>query len=293
MDTKGRRKLAKTTKITTPSELETPTYLMNFPFTVDNSYRNNILMKPDHAPYDYDKAFSQWLDLYQTIVDEGGLVYILPSEKDLQDLPYVANIGCYLPHIKEPTVLMSNFYSPPRMGEENIGVRFFDSMRYKTRMCPSYWEGEADLKWLHDNVYASPYGLRTEKAAHDWFRHEFDMQIIPIKMNDERLYHLDCVLFPLDNQRTVAATYVMDDEDIKNLEKVTEIIDIPKEYIYNGWTNCLRMGNKIFHAWDHSNIDIEDFYAKLGYLTVPVKLDEFDKSGADLSCLIMHLNYKR
>lgn len=291
MDTKGRRKLAK--KIITPSELNLPAYLMNFPFTVDNKYRNNVLMKPDHQPYDYDRAFSQWMSLYNAIVDEGGLVYILPSEREFQDLPYVANIGCYLPHIKDPTVLVSNFYSPPRIGEEILGVRFFQSMRYNARMCPTYWEGEADLKWLHNNVYAAPYGIRTEKASHDWFRYEFDMEVVSIKMNDEKLYHLDCMLFPLDDNRTVVATSIMDKEDIKNLEKVTEIIDIPKEYIYNGWTNSVRIGNKIFHAWDHSNKEIDKFYGNLGFYTVPILLDEFDKSGADLSCLIMHLNYIR
>ena len=102
-----------------------------------------------------------------------------------------------------------------------------------------------------------------------------------------------CKKYTVYNKQLRPVTIDILIEDIKNLEKVTEVIDIPKEYIYNGWTNCIRIGNKIFHAWDHSNNDIEDFYAKLGYLTIPVKLDEFDKSGADLSCLVMHLNYMR
>ena len=104
------------------------------------------------------------------------------------------------------------------------------------------------------------------------------MEVISIKMNDEKLYHLDCVLFPLDDKRTVAATSVMDKEDIKALEKVTEVIDIPKEYIYNGWTNSIRIGDKVFHAWDHSNKEIDKFYGNLGFYTVPILLDEFDKS---------------
>lgn len=278
-------------KITTPSQLNTPSFLMNFPFTVDNKYHNNVLMKQYSESYNYDRAYSQWLDLYQNIVDEGGLVYILPSEKEFQDLPYVANIGCYLPHLNENTILISNYYSPPRMGEELIAIKFFDMMRYSMRLCPYYWEGEADLKWLNNNVYAAAHGLRTEKKTHDWLENNFNMKIIPIKMLDEKLYHLDCVMFPLSDEKTIVATSIIEKEDLKKLEEVTEILDIPEKFIYNGWTNCIRIGNKIFHAWDKSNTEIEKFYNKLGFQSLPILLSEFDKSGADLSCLIMHLNY--
>ena len=290
MATKGRRELAE--KIVTPSKLQYPTFLMNFPFTVSNEIRNNVLMK-DVEPYNYPRAFAQWLDLYGSIIDAGGLVYILPSERDFQDLPYVANMGCYLPHLEEDVVLVSNFYSPPRMGEEVIGVKFFDMMRYTTRMCPHYWEGEADLKWLHDNVYVAPHGIRTEKAAHAWMESNFFMKVIPLELTDNKLYHLDCVLFPLTNEKTVVATSVLQDEDLAVLEKETEILDIPKEFIYNGWTNAVRIGKTIFHASDSSNREIEHFYGKHGFDTRPIVLNEFDKSGADLSCLIMHFNYIR
>lgn len=277
------------TKIQTPSSLKIPAFVMNFPFTVDNKYPNNVLMNKNDV-YDKERAYKQFLNLYHEIAKE-SLVYILPSERDLQDLPYVANIGAYLPHL-EDTILMSNFYSPPRRGEEEIGQNFFYSMNYNTQYCPYYFEGEADLKWIKDNVYASSHGIRTELSSHYWMENRFNMKVVSIKLSDERLYHLDCVLFPL-GEKTVVATSVLDPDDIKHLEEYTEIVDIPPNRVYNGWTNCVRIGQKIYHASHEYDKEIERFYYNLGFETVSVELDEFDKSGADLSCLIMHLNYIR
>ena len=119
------------------------------------------------------------------------------------------------------------------------------------------------------------------------------MKVISLELTDDKLYHLDCVLFPLTNEKTIVTTSVLQKKDISSLEKETEILDIPKEYAYNGWTNAVRIGKTIFHASDTSNKEIERFYGKHDFETRPIVLDEFDKSGADLSCLIMHFNYNR
>lgn len=279
------------TYIRTPSSLSTPSFLMNFPFTVDNRDPNNVLMK-DSRPYNYHLAFDQFLQLYKTVAQE-SLVYILPSELDLQDLPYVANLGCYLPHLVKDTILLANFKSPPRVGEELIGYRFFKSMNYDVIKCPYFWEGEADLKYIRDNIYAAPHGIRTCIESHRWMEKTLGMKVISIKLTDPKLYHLDCVMFPINDEKAVVATSVLDTSCIKELEKYVEIVDVPEEYVYNGWTNVVRINDRILHASDISNHHIASFYSDLGFEAVDIDLSEFDKSGADLSCLLMHFNYTR
>ncbi len=286
----------------TPSSLETPSFLMNYPLTVDNKVKNNVLMNKNNKPYNYDKAFKQWEDLYRLIVAEGSVVYVLPSEyPPLQDLPFVANLGCYLPHLNPDTIIISNFKSQPRKGEDDVGIKFFKMNNYAVHQPPTFWEGEADLKWVKNDLFIGGYGIRTDQKSYDWMMNKFKMDVVTVKMNDERLYHFDCQFFPLSFDKALVSTSAFKPEDLKKIEKHMEIVEVPKEFKYEGWTNSLRLGNKIF--WDKSpnpsNPSINEasvkahdaLIEKLGYEPANVVLNEFAKSGGDLSCLCMHLNF--
>lgn len=266
---------------------------MNFPFTVDNRSPNNALMK-DNSPYDYDRAFRQWLTLYEEITDQ-ALVYLLPHDNtNLQDLPYVANLGAWIPN-SDNTILLANFKSRPRQPEELVGMKFFMSMGYWTLQPPYDWEGEADLKYVKGNTFISGYGIRSDLNAYHWMQDTLDMKIIPVKMTDEKLYHFDCVFFPITEEKALAATSVLSPEDVKLIEREVEIIDVPKKYIYDGWTNAVRLDKRVLvndPPTKESRDVFEDLMVDLGFDPVIVNLSEFDKSGADLSCLCLHLNFE-
>jgi N-dimethylarginine dimethylaminohydrolase len=280
----------------TPSSLETPSFLMNYPLTVDNKVINNALMKKDQGPYNYKSAFKQWEDLYRMIVTEGSVVYVLPSEyPPLQDLPFVANLGCYLPHLKPDTIIISNFKSQPRKGEDDVGIKFFKMNNYAIHQPSTHWEGEADLKWIKGNLYIGGYGIRTDEKSYSWMADKFNMNIITVKMEDPKLYHFDCQFFPITSDKALASTSAFKPQDLKKIEKYMEITEVPKEFKYDGWTNSLKLGNKILcgDIPNEKSIKAHDaIIEKMGYETVGINLDEFAKSGGDLSCLIMHLSYR-
>ena len=139
----------------TPSQLRISGYVMNFPFTLDTKEPNNIWMKEldeQGLKINRNKAYMQFLDLYNFIAGD-AVVYLIPSKGNYQDQVYTANVGSFLPHIKEvDNIILSNFTSPPRKGEEFVAKEFFDMMGYKNTLCPHKWEGEADLKYLRDNI---------------------------------------------------------------------------------------------------------------------------------------------
>src|SRR5262249_36901452 len=118
----------------------------------------------------FRRAASQFLELYRNIAAE-ALVYLLPTPRDgnLQDLIYTANLGIVLEHLPGcNTVVISNFTSPPRQGEAPVGIKFFEAMGYEVHVPPAKFEGEAELKHLHDNVYAGGYGIRSEAKTYEW-----------------------------------------------------------------------------------------------------------------------------
>ncbi len=284
--------LGSATHARTPAELAYPTILMNFPFTLDTAYANNPDMERNpNRQIDYEKAFRQFLTLYHYLAG-ASLVYLLPSEGDFQDQVYVANLGAFLPHIKDRSViLLSKYRSPPRIGEDIVGCKFFESMGYEVYQSPFYWEGEADLKFLRDNIYIAGYGIRTDLEAHRWMEENFDMKAISVEMHDGRLYHLDCSIFALSESKILVNTTSLTKEGLAALEQVAEIVAIPEQFKYDYLTNSKRIGNKLL---SDATGQVREFFTKMcldhNFEPVYFDLTEYWKSGADLSCMIMHLN---
>jgi N-dimethylarginine dimethylaminohydrolase len=293
----------------TPSQLQIPSYLLNFPFTLSTENPNNIWMqelKAEDLKINKDKAYRQFMDLYNFIAGS-SLAYMLPSQGNYQDQVYVANLGIYLPHIKDKNVvLLSNFTSEPRQGEELVGEQFFKMMGYETHITPHKWEGEADLKYLHGNTYIGGYGIRSEYETYEWMEEKFGMNIVKLEMVEDYLYHLDCSIFPLTKDKTMVCTSLYEAEELAELEKYTEIIDINEDDAFGGITNSVRMGNTILTASNISELSkkskdyvfeknkihsLEKICAAEGMEPVVFNLSEYMKSGALLSCCVFHLNY--
>ena len=293
----------------TPSQLPIPAFVMNFPFTLDTSNPNNVWMQEleeEALKVNKGVAYRQFLDLYQFVAGN-SLAYILPATGNFQDLVYVANLGIYLPHIKDSNnIIMAKFTSEPRQGEEKVGKPFFESMDYEVHMCPFKWEGEADLKYLYDNVYIGGYGIRSDIKAYEWMEEKFGMKIIKLEMVDEYLYHLDCSIFPLTKEKTLVCTELYNDDELAELSQHTTVIDIGIDDTLNGIANSVRLGNTILCASNISEMtradeNFEAEKAKINTLEricfneglepVFFNLSEYMKSGAMLSCMMMHLNY--
>lgn len=292
----------------TPSQLHLQSYVMNFPFSLSTSDPNNIWMQEltdDELQINRPKAYKQFMDLYNFMSGQ-SLVYLLPSEGNFQDQVYVANLGLQLPHIKDENhILLSNYTSDPRKGEELVGEKFFQQMGYKTHISPFKWEGEADIKHLYDNVYVGGYGIRSNIKTYEWMEENFDMNIIKVAMTDEYMYHLDCSIFPLNHDKTLVCTELYDPEEIKQIEQHTEIIDVDVDDALGGMTNSVRLGNMILCASNiaelkksdelyegekHKIESLEKICANEGMEPVIFNLSEYMKSGAMLSCMVMHLN---
>jgi N-dimethylarginine dimethylaminohydrolase len=285
-----------------------PAYLMNVPFSMETDEPNNAIMMnltAEERVVDRRKAMEQWLELYH-FLSSRGIVYLVPSKEGLQDQPYVANLGIVLPHVEENLAAISNFRTEVRRGETPVGVEFFRSMGFDTVIAPEFFEGEADLKYLRDNIYIGAHGMRTSMSALEWFRDAYGMRIIPLRMQDEYLFHLDCVVFPLTGEKVVLCTAVCDKRTVAEIESVAEIIDIDHDLARAGLTNAVRCGHYVLCD---SSVDKMDLPAEMyalerkkveglaricvgnGLAPAIFDLSEFDKSGAALSCLVMHLNF--
>jgi N-dimethylarginine dimethylaminohydrolase len=277
------------------TDVNAPIYLMALPNTASSREPNNIYMSVD-APIDQPTAIKQWKSLYNYI-SANAIVYLLPSTHDLQDLVYTANAGCYLPHIRERDIfILSNFRSYPRKGEEKVIQLFIESLPYEVYKPTSTFEGEADLKYVRDNIYIGGYSGRTDIRTLWWLEETFGLKIIPIRVNDPKLFHLDCLLFRLTENKVLVTTDAITKSEKKSLEEITEIVAVPDSLKYNyDITNLVRVGNAIlFKQTDDKQAIrfIEKVCDDCSFILRMFDLDEFSKGGAGLSCLVSALNYR-
>jgi N-dimethylarginine dimethylaminohydrolase len=294
----------------TPTALARPSYLLNAPFSYTAEVANNVWMEElDDAKRQPDakKALVQFLEVYRYLASE-ALVYVLPTPVgcDLQDLVFTANLGVVLEHVPtKDTVVISNFTSEPRRGETAVGARFFEAMGYQTHISPAKFEGDAELKHLHDNVYVGGYGVRSQRETYDWMERSFDMEVVKLQMGDPYLYHLDCSVFPLTREDTLVCTELYEREEIAELEAHTNVLDIPIDAAYSGICNSVRLSNTILNSSHihelkagtdeyaeelRKNRLLEDIAAKHAFEVAYFNLSEYHKAGALLSCMVMHLN---
>lgn len=295
-----------------PTSLELPAYLLNVPFSLQANNPNNVWMeelKPNERHIDVKKAVNQFSQLYHFLAAE-SIVYLLPTPRlqGLQDLTYTANLGIVLDHLPDHnTVILSNFTSKVRIPETRVGENFFQQMGYDTVTPPYHFEGEAELKHLYENVYVGGYGLRSDKRAYEWMQERFDMKIITLEEKDPYLYHLDCSVFPLTREDTMVSTSMFTKAEIKRIEAVTNIIEVRDNDAFSGICNSVRMGNIILNASNihemkrsdkyyederRKNRALEDIAVNHAFEVAFFNISEFMKSGALLSCMVMHLNRK-
>ena len=287
-----------------------PTFMMNIPSSYDTAVRNNVWMEEyddEDIIVNKPKAIREMWEVYSFLASQ-GFVYLLPTPIDckLQDLVFVANNGIVLQHT--PIYIGSNFKATNRIGEEVIGMRFFDSLGYKTIRSPFEFEGEAELKYLRDNIYIGGYGIRSDKRAYEWMESEFGMNIIKLELKDPKNYHLDCTIFPLTNESVIVVVDSFTKEEIKSIEKVADIIPITMDQAHTGLTNSVRVNNYLLNASDidflskrsedyryesDKNRRLEQIAADNAMEVCYFNLEEYMKGGGLLSCLVLHVNYER
>jgi len=293
-----------------PGTLNRPAFAMNLPLSFSTEQANNPWMEDiclEKRRVDRKLAMLQFLRVYRYLASE-AVVYLVPTPRNcgLQDLVFTANLGVVLEHLSQrDVVVISNFTSKPRLGETEVGVDFFKAMGYAVFVAPFKFEGDAELKHLHDNIYVGGYGTRSERDTYDWMERTFEMKVIKVRLTDPYLYHLDCSVFPITRESTLVCTELFEEEEVAEIESHTNIIDVSVDVCYSGICNSLRLSNALLNA-SHihdlkagteeyaqelaKNRRIEDIAVNLALDVTFFNLSEYLKGGALLSCMVMHLN---
>jgi N-dimethylarginine dimethylaminohydrolase len=258
--------------------------LMCAPTAYSLKYEINPWMSLSNRP-DLALAEQQWNALYRLFTEEIGVtVELMPQAEDCPDMVFTANAGL----VRGQFVLLSNFRHPQRQLEEPHFRTWFETNGYKVQS-PSVgckFEGEGDALFAGDTLLAG-YLKRSDICAHRWLSDTLALPVLSLQLIDDRWYHLDTCLFPLNSDTVVFYPGAFDAYAQVVLTNRFETIAINEEEALRFACNSVVLGR---HIVIPSGCPIVTSILKeRGYILHTVEMSEFLKAGGAAKCLTLIL----
>jgi lysine-ketoglutarate reductase/saccharopine dehydrogenase-like protein (TIGR00300 family) len=259
------------------------------------------MCSPDHYDVDYvinpwmegnvhkssrDRAVEQWQKLYHVIKDY-AIVDLVTPQKGIPDMVFTANAGLVL----EKTAVLSRFYHKERQGEEPFFQQWFEENGFTVHTLPKDlpFEGAGDAlldregRWLW-----AGYGFRSELDAHPYLAEWLDIEVLSLRLMDDRFYHLDTCFCPLLDGYLLYYPPAFDSYSNRLIEmRVPESkrIAIEEADAVNFACNAVNIDRTII--MNKASTDLRQRLEAIGFQVVETPLTEFLKAGGAAKCLTL------
>jgi lysine-ketoglutarate reductase/saccharopine dehydrogenase-like protein (TIGR00300 family) len=258
---------------------------------------------PDHYDVDYvinpwmegnihkssrDRAVEQWQGLYQ-ILKEHAIVNLVTPQKGWPDLVFTANAGLVL----GKTVVLSRFLHKERQGEEPYFKQWFEENGYTVYELPKDlpFEGAGDAlldregRWLW-----AGYGFRSELDSHPYLAKWLDIEVLSLRLIDDRFYHLDTCFCPLVNGYLLYYPGAFDSYSNRLIEMrvaAQKRIAIEEADAVNFACNAVNVDNLVI--MNKASEALKSRLNAVGFHVIETQLTEFLKAGGAAKCLTLRV----
>ncbi len=266
--------------------------LMCKPTHFDVSYVINPWMQDHVSHVDRDAAQRQWDGLHDALAERAEVVLIEPGE-GLPDMPFTANAGVVLERIFVP----ARFRHPERQGEEALFKRWFSGHGYTVRDVPEGMDFEGAGDALLDRAQAllwMGHGHRSDAAAAQTVADLLDIETVPLRLVDERFYHLDTCLCPLTGGYLLYFPAAFDEASRAEIERrvpADRRIAAEETDAAQFACNAVNVEESVF--FNAASESLQRRLREAGFAPRVTALGEFLKSGGGAKCLTLRLNEPR
>jgi len=253
-------------------------------------YVINPWMEGNVGRADRARAAAQWRQLHDALAARAEVELIEPASH-LPDMPFVANAGL----VHDRTFVPSRFRHPQREPESPHHRAWFEARGWRIAELPGCWtfEGEGDALFQPgEPLLWGGYGVRTALQAHRALAELLDVEIVPLRLVDERFYHLDTCFCPLPGGRVL---YHPGAFDQRSRERIAERVPASKRYAVDladalhFACNAVVLGDTILTAV--ASPGLRAALSAWGFEVVVCPLDEFLLAGGGAKCLVLHLSH--
>ncbi|MBW4575442.1 MAG: TIGR00300 family protein [Aphanothece sp. CMT-3BRIN-NPC111] len=263
-------------------------FLMCPPNHYDVDYVINPWMEGNIHKSSRDRAVEQWEKLHYVLKDH-ALVDLVEPKPGWPDMVFTANAGLVL----GKTVVLSRFYHKERQGEEPYFKEWFESQGYTVYELPKDlpFEGAGDAlldregRWLW-----AGYGFRSELDSHPYLAKWLDIEVLSLRLMDERFYHLDTCFCPLNGGYLLYYPPAFDSYSNRLIEmRVPEAkrIAIEEADAASFACNAVNVDNVV--VMNKTSESLKQRLTDAGFEVVETPLTEFLKAGGAAKCLTLRV----
>jgi len=262
-----------------------------------------LMCSPDHYDVDYvinpwmegnihkssrDRATEQWQKLFHLLKDH-AVVDLVKPELGWPDMVFTANAGLVLGE----TLVLSRFFHKERQGEEPFFKQWFEDKGYTVYELPKDlpFEGAGDAlldregRWLW-----AGYGFRSELDSHPYIAKWLDIEVLSLRLMDERFYHLDTCFCPLNGGYLLYYPQAFDSYSNRLIE-----MRVPKEKriaieeadAVNFACNAVNIDSVV--VMNKASGELKGRLGTFGFQVLETPLTEFLKAGGAAKCLTLRV----
>jgi N-dimethylarginine dimethylaminohydrolase len=264
-------------------------FLMCKPEYYGVSYVINPWMTGNVNKTSVQRAQEQWDNLVAHLAALARIEFVEP-QPGLPDMPFTANAG----FVFGRTAIPSRFRCVERQGEEPHFNEWFVSHGFAVDQMPAGipFEGAGDA--LIDRgaprIWAG-WGHRSASESHDFLRDRFGVEVISLRLVDDRFYHLDTCLCPLEGGYVMYYPPAFDDASNRAIERATreeQRIIVADDDAVDFACNAVNVGDAVIV--NRASAGLTGRLTSLGLRVMQTELTEFLKAGGAAKCLTLRLN---
>jgi len=234
-----------------------------------------------------DVALEQWNRLHD-IVAELTDVAVIDGAPALPDMCFVANAGL----IAGDRFIPSVFRFMQRAPEAPLYADWFRNAG--SEIVPlggdDSFEGEGDALRGDDEadcIWAG-YGTRSSLESHQLLTERLNVEVISLRLTDERYYHLDTCFIPLPGGRVVYFPSAFDEASLAEIRRRVPSdarIEVGESDAQHFACNAVRIGDVLIS--NHASPELRRRLKAWGYDVRTTPLDEFMLAGGAAKCLCL------
>jgi N-dimethylarginine dimethylaminohydrolase len=255
----------------------------------DVSYIINPWMQGNVRRIDNALAKQQWRALYDIVTDRATVRLVLPQPGS-PDMVFTANAGL----VKGKRVLVSRFRYPERQYEEPYYADWFADRGYGVFLMPRDipFEGAGDALFERGRRRLwMAHGHRSVLPAKDVLHSRFGLEVVALRLTDERFYHLDTCFCPLEGGHLLYYPAAFDAASRAHIEKriaAPKRIAVCEEDALAFACNAVAIGRRL--VVHRATSALVETLARRGFDVVQTPLSEFMKAGGAAKCLTLRLD---
>ncbi len=271
------------------SPAHTTRILMCVPTHFGVEYVINPWMQGQTGNADVSHAQRQWDGLTAAIGRVAEVELVAPIA-GLPDMVFTANAGM----IWDDAFVPSRFRHAERQGEEAHFIAWFRERGFRIVELPEDLEFEGAGDALYDRAVSNRlwmgHGHRSDLGVAAELEKRLPVQVLPLRLSDERFYHLDTCFCPLEGGWLLyfpgafdAAANALIEANVPAHKRIA----IDESDAVHFACNAVNVGDTII--LNRAGDSLKARLHAAGFRVLETPLDEFLKAGGSAKCLTLRL----